>query len=249
MFVITPTSGSQIAVSSAICPKPRIASSSTRTSVPAGAASSSSGSPISVLKLAREAATVRCGAIRAAIRSFVDVFPTEPVTPITCAPSARRQPRARPPSAATGSAAARTAPPSSVRAHSGVASTPHAPAASASAAKRPPSTRSPGIATNRSPGAIDARVDDHARRTAVAVAQQVGAGRAGDPLGVPVPHARATARNASRATATSSKGSLRPPANSCPCSWPLPAMTTTSPGAASAIAAPIASRRSTTCFT
>ena len=37
MFVITPTSGSQIAVSSAIWPKPRIASSSTSTSVPGAA--------------------------------------------------------------------------------------------------------------------------------------------------------------------------------------------------------------------
>ncbi len=35
--------------------------------MPAGAASTSSGSPISVLKFARDAATVRCGAISAAI--------------------------------------------------------------------------------------------------------------------------------------------------------------------------------------
>ena len=35
-------------------------------------------------------------------------------------------------------------------------------------------------------------------------------------------------RSASRATSRSSNGSLRS-ANSCPCSWPLPAMTTTSP--------------------
>ena len=35
---------------------------------------------------------------------------------------------------------------------------------------------------------------------------------------------------------TSSKGSLRPPSNSCPCSWPLPAITTTSPSRASSIA-------------
>jgi hypothetical protein len=83
MFVITPASGSQIAVSSAIWPAPRIASSSTSTSVPGGAASTSSGRPISVLKFARLAATVRWGAISAAIRSFVDVLPTEPVTAIT----------------------------------------------------------------------------------------------------------------------------------------------------------------------
>ena len=78
MFVITPTSGSQIAASSAIWPAPRIASSSTSTSVPNGAARISSGIPISVLKFAREAAILRCGVIIAAIRSLVVVFPTEP---------------------------------------------------------------------------------------------------------------------------------------------------------------------------
>ena len=83
MFVITPTSGSQIAASSAIWPGPRIASSSTSTSVPNGAASTSSGSPISVLKFSRDAATLRCGVIIAAIRSLVEVLPTEPVTAIT----------------------------------------------------------------------------------------------------------------------------------------------------------------------
>src|SRR5215218_2480636 len=157
-FVTTPTSGSQIAVSSAIWPKPRIASSSTSTSVPGGAASSSSGSPISVLKLARLAVTVRWGPISAAIRSFVEVLPTEPVTAMACAPSSRRHARASAPSAAAGSSAASTAPPSAAaaasRAQPGAASTPHAPARSASAAKRPPSTRSPGSAKNRSPGSI-----------------------------------------------------------------------------------------------
>ena len=103
MFVITPTSGSQIAVSSAIWPGPRIASSSTSTSVPNGAASTSSGSPISVLKFSREAATLRCGAIIAAIRSLVEVLPTEPVTAITNAARSCRQARASAPSAGTGS--------------------------------------------------------------------------------------------------------------------------------------------------
>ena len=112
MFVITPTSGSQIAVSSAICPKPRIASSSTSTSVPAGAASSSSGSPISVLKFAR-GWRPRAGAGRSAraIRSFVDVLPTEPVTRDHA--RAELPPPARGParrSAASGSSAASTAP-------------------------------------------------------------------------------------------------------------------------------------------
>ena len=43
---------------------------------------------------------------------------------------------------------------------------------------------------------------------------------------------RPSARSASRATVTSSNGSFSPPASSWPCSWPLPAITTTSPASA-----------------
>ena len=39
-------------------------------------------------------------------------------------------------------------------------------------------------------------------------------------------------RSSSRATSRSSKGIFRPPASSWPCSWPLPAITTVSPGVA-----------------
>ena len=39
-------------------------------------------------------------------------------------------------------------------------------------------------------------------------------------------------RSSSRATSRSSKGTLRPSSNSWPCSWPLPAITTVSPGSA-----------------
>ena len=56
-------------------------------------------------------------------------------------------------------------------------------------------------------------------------------GRACDRCRGPVAHQRApTARSAARATAASSNGTLRPPASSWPCSCPLPAITTTSPG-------------------
>ena len=53
---------------------------------------------------------------------------------------------------------------------------------------------------------------------------------------LPAGASRSSARSASRATVTSSKGSLRPSANSCPCSWPLPAMISTSPARAPASA-------------
>ncbi len=52
-------------------------------------------------------------------------------------------------------------------------------------------------------------------------------------------------RSSSRATSRSSKGILRPPSNSCPCSWPLPAITTVSPGSARPSASAIAAWRST----
>ena len=41
---------------------------------------------------------------------------------------------------------------------------------------------------------------------------------------------RPSARSSSRATSRSSNGILRPSSNSCPCSWPLPAIMTMSPG-------------------
>ena len=45
------------------------------------------------------------------------------------------------------------------------------------------------------------------------------------------PARRRAARSSSRATSRSSNGILRPSSNSWPCSWPLPAITTRSPGA------------------
>ena len=95
-------------------------------------------------------------------------------------------------------------------------------------AKRPPSTRVPGSPTNRSPG--------RASRESIVTRERPGRGRrrrprrrarargGGDLLRRPVAHAAPPARPSRRRTAT-----LRPPANSWPCSWPLPAMTTTSP--------------------
>ncbi len=59
MFTITPTSGAAISVSSAICPGPRIAISSTSISVSPGAFSSDSGRPISVFKFSLLAAVRR----------------------------------------------------------------------------------------------------------------------------------------------------------------------------------------------
>ena len=102
------------------------------------------------------------------------------------------------------------------------------------AANSPPSALAPGRPTNRSPGLDLARVDHRARaaRRARVAGRQLAAGGRGQPRGGPVDHARAPAvRAAPRApTVTSSNGSLRPPSNSWPCSWPLPAITTTSPG-------------------
>ena len=149
-FVMSPTSGSAIATSSAICPAPRIAISSTRTSVPSGAPRIVSGSPISVLRFCGGRRHPPAGATIAASRSFVEVLPVEPVTPMTLAPSSCRQATASACSAASGSSASRTRSPE--RLLPGATRTPHAPACSAAAAKAPPSTCSPRSPTKRSPG-------------------------------------------------------------------------------------------------
>src|SRR4029450_3302022 len=76
---------------------------------------------------------------------------------------------------------------------------------------------------------------------------QPAPGRLGDLLEGERDHAEApsSTRSSSAATSGSSKGTLRPPANSWPCSWPLPATRTASPGPAMARAARMAARRST----
>ena len=158
-LVITATSGAAIAQSSAIWPTPRMAISSTRTSVPGGAASTASGRPISVLKFSGLAWT-SAGRI-ARQTSFTDVLPVDPVIPTTRAPSSSRQARASDWSAARGSLAPRiqlspSAAPTrrcaaSSRPHCAPTRIPQAPASRAAAPNSPPSARSPGRPTNRSP--------------------------------------------------------------------------------------------------
>ena len=108
-FVITPTSGRAIWASSRICPMPRIAISSTSSSVPCSASSTVSGSPISVLKFSRLACTRppnggassaqqdvlgRRLAGRAGDADHAAAVLAEPVEP--CARPARRAPPAGP---------------------------------------------------------------------------------------------------------------------------------------------------------
>src|SRR4051794_19039028 len=135
--------------SSAICPAPRIAISSTSTSVSAGALRIVSGSPISVFQFCGVATVRRCGRSIPESRALVDVLPVEPVMPITSAPSSRRHAVARRWRADSGSSAVRTVP--WAGACSGATRTPHAPPSSARSANAPPSTFSPRSPTNRSP--------------------------------------------------------------------------------------------------
>ena len=234
MFVITPTSGSQIAASSAIWPNPRIAISSTSTSVPARRGEDLQRQPdLGVEVRAGWPRRARCGAISAAISSLVDVLPTEPVTRdhggAELAPP-RRAPARR--SAASGSSAASTAPPRqpAPRARARRAR-PRRPPPARRRRTAPPSTRSPDEADEQVARPDRARVDRprapaRRRRRAHELARRPRR----RPARRPRRSRRDTAASASRATATSSNGSLRPPANSWPCSWPLPAITTTSPG-------------------
>ena len=159
-LVITPTSGSAIAQSSAIWPGPRIPISSTSTSVPSGAARLARGRPISVLKFSGLATT--CPGRSARQMSLTVVLPVDPVIPTTRQPSSSRQARASDCSEASGSAAPSTQPedPSpaptlrcmaSSRPHWVATRIPQAPWRSAAAPNSPPSKRSPGRPTNRSP--------------------------------------------------------------------------------------------------
>ena len=196
---------------------------------------------------------------------MVDVLPVEPVMPTTRHPAprsaaARRAPdrRARQADPRPRSRARRAPPPRPRRRRRAAArrSTPHAPCvdrargeAAAVHAARP---RSP---TNRSPAAtaresITARAGTSSacaggakpatRRPPAACAICPGVSR----ITCACPTADRSPRRASRATSRSSNGSLRPPSNSWPCSWPLPAITTMSPGPASCMARAMAARRS-----
>ena len=85
--------------SSAIWPGPRIAISSTSTSVPDGRLEHGERQPDLGVEFARVATTLRCWPTIAARTSFVDVLPVEPVTPMTsaprCAPPRGREPLER----------------------------------------------------------------------------------------------------------------------------------------------------------
>src|SRR6185312_9049370 len=95
-------------------------------------------------------------------------------------------------------------------------------------------------------GAAGAGVDRRpGRRAGHALDDDLGSHRRRYLLGAEVHAGLPSFRSSSRATSRSSKGTLRPPSNSCPCSWPLPAMTTVSPGWARPSARAIAARRST----
>ena len=114
----------------------------------------------------------RCGASTARSRSLVDVLPVEPVTPMTCAPSSRRQAVASFCRAFRGSSAARTTP----------VAPPCPPAARRAAGRRAPPRPRPraprreraavdvrtGQADEQRAGADGARVDRHALRPAAA---------------------------------------------------------------------------------
>ncbi len=165
MLVITPTSGSATRASSRICPTPRIAISTTATSVERSTSSSVSGTPISLLRLA-SVATVRATGLRSALRmSLVDVLPALPVMPTTLTPAPRRTVVARSCSALRPSSTTmRAAEAGRAAAAPARTTTAVAPSVSACAAYRSPSKRSPCSPMNRSPG-CSARLSVQTRRT------------------------------------------------------------------------------------
>ena len=160
--------------------------------------------------------------------SFVDVLPVEPTTATTCALAPRADEAARAASATSWSSGTSVAAPRA-RASLDVANT--------------------GVERDEELSGADLpRVGLHASRAHPPRRRRAGRDRgrrsrprrAGSRLAA---SARARASRASRATSRSSNG-WRTPSISCPCSWPLPAITTTSPGSARPMARSIADRRS-----
>ena len=171
---------------------------------------------------------------------MVDVLPVEPVMATTRAGDRRRTSAAIAPRAATaestqmtdvpgtGVSPRRTAVPDANVSRS--RRTAAAPAATAASTNRAPCVRSPGRATKRSPGCDSARVDRHARHGRDP-ARRRAARDGGDLARRERDHAAPAGAGAPRAPPSrSSNGTVRS-ASSWPCSCPLPAMTTTSPGA------------------
>ena len=186
MLVITPTSGSPIAASSAIWPKPRIAASSTSTSVPSGAARISSGIPMSVLKFARERdhAPVRRDQRGDQVlgRRLADRAGDGDHRRAQLAPPRARQRAERRQRVLGGQHDRRRRPSRPARRDE------HAPGARlqrARAANSPPSTRVPASPTNRSPGPTSRESITTRSRRAGAAAHEPRAGRLGDPRRVP----------------------------------------------------------------
>ena len=156
-----------------------------------GASRTVSGSPISVLRFSRLAWTRPGSSARA--MSLTEVLPTEPVTPTTRAPSARRQVRASACIAASGSSTANTQAParplSSFVSDSGTkddsasrrTTTPQAPASIAAGANSPPSRWAPRRPKKRSPAPACAGVDRRrGRRLRVALGEHLGPQRRRD---------------------------------------------------------------------
>ena len=231
--VITPTSGSAIRASSSICPKPRMPISSTSTSVPSGAASTASGSPISVLKFAGFAshAAVRRDQRGDQLlgRRLADRAGDADHGGAQLAPPGAREPLQRGQRVAGGRAPRRRTGRVGV-----LGRDEHAPGAGGERVGRePPAVDVLAEQADEEVARLDARACRSDRAPArPAAGHEIGRRRGSDAGGVPGDHARdpAPAAIASRATSRSSNGSLRPSANSCPCSCPLPAITTTSPG-------------------
>ncbi len=185
-LVMTATSGAAIRQSSLMSPADCMPISTTMTSVPSAADSSVSGTPTSLLKLARLATKSSFGESRPESMSLVEVLPVLPVMATTVAPLRLATSEATPFRASPESSTAMTTGESpaplpfaalplplpfaasiaaALAAASRAASTPLAPPASASATNSPPSKFSPRRATNSLP-ARSARVSVEISTTA-----------------------------------------------------------------------------------
>ncbi len=181
--------------------------------------------------------------------------------PMTVAPSSSRHAAARRWSAASGSSAASSTPGAAPRAALGVLGRRQDPPGSGGQRLRgelpavcvgagSPTNSAPGPASRESIVTRSGPPSDGRREISRAPAARASrSGSRSSPLLALDPPGAGAPRSTSCATRRSSNGILQPPANSWPCSWPLPAITTTSPGSRPAIVSAIAARRSALCAT
>ncbi len=173
-FSTMPTSGRAIRTSRAISPTPDAPISATRNRVSAASSSIVTGAPTSLLNEARAATVGPTRSSTARSRFFVVVLPFDPVTPtMRRSPAARTRATTSVASAPSASTVSATTTCGTARSSTCSTTSRAAPCCAAIGANRWPSSNSPRLAKNTSPGAISRESVVTAPATTVSAAASV----------------------------------------------------------------------------